>query len=118
MENGGIKLGVGVIFEVGGRALANFEAIGRGVASLSTPREGSGRGSCRKSGLDRFIPSLEKNDFDLPFEEEDTNPESVSSPVSSGVLDGGFLDLDLGLTDGPSVSYPAACPLEDSLSST
>ena len=120
MENGGIKLGVGVILEVGGRVLANFEAIGRGVVSLSAPREGSGRGSGmgRNSGLDRFIPSLEKSDFDLPFEDEDMNPESVSSPVSSGALDRDFFDLDLGLIDGPSVSYPAACPMEDSLSST
>ena len=118
MERGGIKLGVGVILKVGGMVLANLEAIGKGVTSLSTSREGSGRGSSRKSGLDRFIPSLEKSDFDLPFEDEDMNPESVSSPVSSGVLVWDFFDLDLGLTAGPSVSYPAACPIEDSLSST
>jgi len=117
MESGGIKLGVGVLLEVGGRVLANIEAIGKGVTSLSIAREGNGRGSCCKSGLDRFIPSLKKRDFDLPFEDEDMNPESVSSPVSSGVLDGDFFDLDLGLTEGPSVSYPVACPLEDSLSS-
>lgn len=93
------------VMVVADRVVANLEAIGRGMESMSIEGIAIEFCSWRKSALDRFATKPKKRIFDLPLEDDDKYPESVSKPMSAAAWDF-FFDFDFGilLADVPSVS--------------